>query len=578
MFQSVRWRLIFSFISLALLTLIVAGFLAFWAALKYIEKLETNQLKRNGEAIAEQAYPYLESYPSNSNLVQLVQATSYFGEMQVTILDPTGEVLIDSGTLDKKDLYTWLFITPTRPTSRSTGIILEDWFLGITGTFPPEFFDKLSDQNWQDDIYRRPGAEITIPQEILRSLPDGTSFSIIQRSNSAWGTILTFGYVKELEQSESKPSPEMPEIDLGGEQRFDNIQRAFRKVRVPVGDEEHPLGFVELSRASDFGSQALITFRQALMVAAIGAILVAILTGWFTGGKISAPLVALTDKTAQMSAGNLAIRADVSGKDEIAQLATQFNLMAEQLETSFTQLKAERDALRHFIADASHEMRTPITALKNFNELLLDAAGENPEVQAEFLLESKAQIERLAWLTQNLLDLSRLDAGIVELNIQPNNVSDIIDTVKSGYERILIDKNLSVRIIKSEKLLEVYCDRERIEIALSNVLENAIIYSPSGGIIEISAFQVGESVNISVSDKGPGIHQEDLPHIFDRFFRGEHHSQPGSGLGLAITKSIMEAHGGRIDVYTKPGAGAEFTLILPVEPPITPDYFSNVKK
>lgn len=563
MFRSLRWRLIISYISLALFTLIVAGVLAFWAALKYFDKLETDHLKRNGQAIAEQAYPYLSPFTSDQKLIQLVQAASFYGNMQVKILDASGEILVDSGYPEEKDLYAWLVLSPEYQANLPEDFESAEWYISIIGSFPADILDELSNQGWREIMIPQLSKRRLIPLSVLRALPPDTSLNFFQRDNSPWGSILSFGVDQELNDLDPTLSLDDREEYQSSDREKNEIQRSTRIVGVPIGDEQHPIGSVEVSQALDFSSQALSTFQQALIVSAAGAIIIAIVIGWYMGGRISAPVVSLTSTAEQMSSGNLAIRANVSGKDEIGTLASQFNTMAEQLEQSFSQVEAERDSLRRFIADASHEMRTPITALRNFNELLMGSGGSDPEIQKEFLHESRTQIERLAWLTNNLLDLSRLDAGIIELDLQFNPALDLINSVISGFEHSIKEKNIDIYIDQSARSKDIYGDRGRIEIALRNILDNAFKYSPQGGRIDISLKQVNGEIQLSVADKGSGIHPEDLPYIFDRFYRGVDHQQPGSGLGLAIVKSIMEAHGGRVEVESELNAGAIFTLVFP---------------
>jgi signal transduction histidine kinase len=317
---------------------------------------------------------------------------------------------------------------------------------------------------------------------------------------------------------------------------------------------------VELTAGVDFVSEAQRATWQSFFYAGIAAIILSGLAGLFMGKRLSTPITQLIETTRKMSAGDLSVRAHIQNRDEIGELANQFNDMAAQLELNIKKIENERDTLHNFIRDASHELRTPITALRNFIDLLQGAAASDSEASTEFLAESKIQVDRLAWITQNLLVSSRLDGGLVPLEMLPDSVQDIVERTIIPFKLQIEEKGQTLSVELPAQDIEILCDQRYIETALSNLLDNAVKYTPRGGHILVRAEESHGIVRISVQDDGPGVHPHDLPHIFRRFYRGRNHSLRGEGLGLAIVQSIAQAHGWRVKAENNPHGGAKFTL------------------
>jgi signal transduction histidine kinase len=265
-----------------------------------------------------------------------------------------------------------------------------------------------------------------------------------------------------------------------------------------------------------------------------------------------------------MADGDLSARAGAARRDEIGDLARQFNGMAESLEASFRDLRAERDSLQRFVADASHELRTPITALATFNELMQGSAADDPDARQEFLRESQAQLARLQWITSNLLDLSRLDAGIAGLSLGRHTAADIVESAVAGSRAAAQRKNVSLEVGEADRSLVVVCDGQRVGIALANLVVNAVKFVQPGGAVSVALSTAEGRVRFSVRDNGPGISPEELPLIFDRFYRGKGAGAEGAGLGLALARSVANAHGGNLSVQSTPGLGSIFTLEIPL--------------
>ena len=254
---------------------------------------------------------------------------------------------------------------------------------------------------------------------------------------------------------------------------------------------------------------------------------------------------------------------------EIAELSRQFNAMADQVEESVEIIRRDRDRSRDFLADVSHELRTPLAALRTFNELLQEKAGDDPAARAEFLESSGQQIERLDWLAQNLLELSKLDSGLVLLDLRPD---DLRATILSAVEQAQVSatrRGIALTTDLPETPLVTRHDPQRLGQVLINLIGNALKFTPRGGAVQVTLVPHRRGARIEVTDTGVGIDATELPHIFERFYRGSRANEArgsGSGLGLAIVRSIVDMHGGRITVESRVGSGSTFTVTLPADP------------
>ncbi len=532
MARSIRWRLIVSYVLLTVLAVSVVGVLAVSLVQQHVERQEHDYLHTNVEAIAQQAQALLPGDWNQPQLISLARTTSFLGNVRVRILDAQHNVLSDSGSPVGPNELAWIapqsFIISSG--SSSAGAI----------TLLP--LDPLIDPRPMLDRF-----------PLLRELPPEMQVTIIQAEHDPWGNRLTF----EIAPDQTPTNEAAPSAD---------IVRSSAIVTAPIGSVASPIGYVVLSDAPNFNRETIATTGQALLLAGLAATVIAAIVGIGMGRGLTQPLRTLTLAANRMGAGELSARATVSGRDEFGQLAQQFNLMADRLEQNFATLAAERDALRRFVADASHELRTPITALKNFNELLQGAAARDSTARTEFLVESQTQINRLEWITRHLLDLSRLDAGLITLDRSTEDAGDLIEAAASPFKSIATAKAQTLSIERPAEPIALDCARTWVELALANLLDNAVKFTPPGGHIRLGARQSRNSVQLWVSDDGPGIDPIDQSHLFDRFFRGRAvGNQPGSGLGLSIVRSVAHVHGGRVDVATSAG-GSTLTLELPLTP------------
>ena len=324
------------------------------------------------------------------------------------------------------------------------------------------------------------------------------------------------------------------------------------------------------------------TFRQVTIdnvtaiAAAVGVVAlgIAVLVAAAMAIRVTTPLRRLTEAARALAEGELGRRiprADVrAGSSELAALAMQFNAMADQLEESVAMIRRDRDRSRDFLADVSHELRTPIAALLTFNELLTERAGDDPQARAEFLESSRVQLERLDWLAQNLLELSKLDSGLVLLDLRPDDLRAAVESAVEQAGPAARRRDVRLALSLPEAPIRLRHDPQRIGQVVTNLVGNAIKFTEPGGEVTITARSTDDGgAIIEVADTGVGIVPAEMPRIFDRFYRGSLANEArgsGSGLGLAIVRSIVDMHRGSVEVTSRLGAGTTFRVVLPADP------------
>ena len=279
--------------------------------------------------------------------------------------------------------------------------------------------------------------------------------------------------------------------------------------------------------------------NQALWLATGSAVLVALIVGVLLARSLTSPVRALTQAANRMTNGELEQQVKVESKDELGQLAQAFNQMSNQL--------AEKDRLRQqMTADIAHELRTPLTVIAGYAESMKEGVLSPTEDRLALIHN---EIEHLQRLVEDLRTLSRADAGELALNRQSLSPTELLKQVAATYGHQAEQKQIELALNIDPDLPNIFADETRLIQVLGNLVSNALRYTPEGGQITLSSHNLeNEWIALKVADSGPGIAAEDLPHVFERFYRADDsrtEADGGSGLGLAIAKAIIEAHGGK---------------------------------
>lgn len=301
------------------------------------------------------------------------------------------------------------------------------------------------------------------------------------------------------------------------------------------------------------------------------AAIVATSFGVFVAANLNRVLSELADSAQQIADGNFEARVAVKGRDEVARAGSAFNEMADQLQEGEAQ-RAELEKLRRdLIAWTSHDLRTPLTSIRAMIEALHDGVVTDPETTQRYYRTMRSDIIALNTLLDDLFELAQLDAGGLVIELSPHSLSDMISDSLEGFQALAAQKNIRLSGEIGENLDPVNLNAAKIGRVLSNLLSNALRYTPADGQVHVRAYRTPEGAIVTVQDSGPGFEPEDLPRVFEQFYRGEmarSRATGGAGLGLAIAQGIVEAHNGRIWAENAPQGGAMIGFMLPNMNPI----------
>jgi signal transduction histidine kinase len=303
----------------------------------------------------------------------------------------------------------------------------------------------------------------------------------------------------------------------------------------------------------------LVLMLVCFLVISVG---LALLVGQGVAGHVAA----LRAAARQIAAGNFEARVSAPGGDELSELAGAFNRMSEQLGDAFERERRMEAARRDLVASISHDLRTPLASLRALLEAMQDGVVRDPETVQEYQSRMHGQIDRLSRLVEDLFELSRLESG-APLDVMSVNLAELVEDTVAGFRPAAERAGISFGAEIAPGVGEWALDPTQIQRVLVNLLGNALRHTPAGGAICVRVMPGDGGIVVEVADTGEGIAAQDVPHIFDRFYRGEpsrSRETGGTGLGLAISRAIVEAHGGRIQAERNEPRGARFVFDLPL--------------
>ena len=517
--NSIRWRLPASYGVIALLAALSLGSVMLLVLRSYYARQEQEYLLGNALALKPTFERVLQSEMQEGFLQDQIDALAFLSQTQIRVLDTEGQVVADSGVLRPNQVVA------------VSGASKREIF-GGSGPAAP-FEDRMPIVIYSKNSETVPQV-IPFKKEIPYSGPAPQTDMILPVSASPYG----YGFVPAPKSDPTRRSPYVASILL-------------------TASDGRKLGVLEISSGPSYGADVISSVSLAWIIASVFAIAIAALTGWFMSKRVTRPVLALEKATRQMEQGDLRVRVDLQDErqQEFLSLANSFNGMAEQVEQTVS-------TLREFVADAAHELHTPLTALQTNLELARDET--NASARSLYLSRAQEQGQRLEALVKSLLDLSRIEAAEAKSGLAPVDFSRLVREIAEQFASRAEQTEREFKLNMIDEPLTVMGHQDQLRQVLINLFENALKFTPKGGLISVGLECSINNVTLKISDTGIGIPPEDLPHLFERFHRGRNVSQyAGNGLGLAIVKAIATAHGGNVAVQAEPPQGTSVSFSLP---------------
>ena len=553
--NSIRWQLPLSYAAIALLSTLALGIMLLTTLRGHFSQREQDYLYNNANAITS----VIAEMISEDVPIEMIQAQvasySFLSQVRIRILDETGELLVDSGVPDGRNL---LSISAEQQRIESSPLIVTP-----VPTIPPSetdpYYTNLAPEDYLD--YRSFQASIEMPINIFVNFDDSKS----GETTEYYTPVITLNFIPNIAENNEVSNDEFTSVlpaigtvfGFGLSEEIDgNGGRSHQLVSqelVNANDEQ--LGTLILSEGPASGRQIVQRVANGLALASFLAIAIGAIAGWAISRRITVPLSSLTATTTAMADGDLSVRSNLKRGDELGLLAVTFNEMAGRIETTIITLK-------RFVADAAHELHTPLTALRTSVELMVDeTSSDSRDVYME---RAQKQIKRLQTLMDNLLDLSRIESGVSRIQYRKFIFNILLQELSEIYASRSEYAGVNFILDLPEQDVSVYGNDGQLRRAIGNLLDNAIKFSPSGASVILMMRHTNSGILIQIEDRGIGIPEEELPLIFSRFHRGRNAtSYTGNGLGLAIVKGIVEGHNGVVNVRNST-QGVVFSVMLPL--------------
>jgi len=334
------------------------------------------------------------------------------------------------------------------------------------------------------------------------------------------------------------------------------IFAAYPLARLPAAREASRIETLILAIPRTGALAILASFTRPLLLGGLIALILSLIVAILFARSIYRPINRVTAAVEKIAQGQYDQEIPEAGPAEIKRLARSFNQMARQV-------KHSQQQLRHFVADVSHQLKSPLTSIQGFAQALLDGTASTKESRLKAATIISDESNRMRRQVDELLELARMQSGQLKIVREPVDIGELLEHCQEIFTVQAEEKGVALKL-KTEPEMNALGDIDRLEQVFSNLLDNAIKNSPAKGEVRVTGSKVRDFIEVRVADEGPGIPPEQLPHVFERFYQAAG-ARTGVGLGLAIAREIVLAHGGTIEARSEPGEGAEFIVRLPAK-------------